>query len=66
RIPVHIFPGRMQSLQPELERFSESNSILQAFWQNLQEGFAYFEREHILPKITVDGHGRYVFSDPLL
>lgn len=65
RIPVHIFPGRMQSLQPELIRFSRSNSILQAFWQNLQEGFTYFETKHLLPKITIDRRGKYFFSDSL-
>lgn len=61
RIPVHIFPGRMQSPQPELERLTRRNPLLQAFWQNLQEGFASFETQHLLPKITVDGRGQYHF-----
>jgi murein L,D-transpeptidase YafK len=64
RIPVHIFPGRMQPLQPELERFAKSNTNLQAFWQNLQEGFTYFETKHLLPRIAVDNRGRYHFYDP--
>ncbi|MCX6557712.1 MAG: hypothetical protein NTW95_09840 [Candidatus Aminicenantes bacterium] len=62
RIPVHIFPARMQPAQPELERLSEHDPVLQAFWQNLQEGFNYFETKHLLPKITVDRKGRYLFS----
>lgn len=64
RIPVHIFPGRMQSLQPEVERLTRGNPLLQAFWQNLQEGFAYFETRQLLPKITVDGRGQYHFYNP--
>jgi len=65
RIPVHIFPGRMQTPHSQLERFSWRNPVLQAFWQNLQEGFAYFETAHVLPKITVDDRGRYIFHVPL-
>ena len=65
RIPVHIFPGRMQPLQPELEGLSEHDPVLQAFWQNLQEGFTYFETKHLLPKITVDSRGKYLFSASL-
>ena len=63
RIAVHIFPGRMHALQPRLESFSVSNSLLKAFWQNLQEGFTYFETKHLLPKITVDPRGKYLYSD---
>lgn len=61
-IPVHIFPGRMQPANPMLERFSWRNPDLQAFWRNLQEGFALFEQEHVLPRVSVDQRGRYVFQ----
>jgi murein L,D-transpeptidase YafK len=61
-IPVHIFPARMSSAQPELERLAGRKPALQAFWQNLHEGFAYFEKERILPKTTIDRRGRYLFS----
>jgi len=65
RIPVHIFPGRMQPRRPELERLSARNPVLQAFWQNLQQGFTYFESKRILPRITVDSQGKYHFHDAL-
>ncbi|MBN2400096.1 MAG: L,D-transpeptidase family protein [Candidatus Aminicenantes bacterium] len=63
RIPVHIFPGRMGTLKSQLENFSRTKPPLQAFWENLQEGFLYFETKKRLPKITVDGNGRYHFHD---
>ncbi len=63
RIPVHIFPGRMRALKAQLKNFSRTNPTLQAFWENLQEGFLYFETKQLLPKITVDGKGRYHFHD---
>ena len=64
RIAVHIFPGRMHAPPPQLERFSRNDPLLKAFWQNLQEGFNYFETKHMLPQITVDPRGKYLFSDP--
>jgi murein L,D-transpeptidase YafK len=64
-IPVHIFPGRMQGPQTEPDRLAWRNPVLQAFWQNLQEGFTCFETKHTLPEITVDIKGKYHFSDSL-
>ena len=65
RIPVHIFPCRLQDPQPEAIRLASANPGLQAFWENLRMGFAYFETRHLLPRITVDGKGRYHFHDPM-
>ena len=63
RIPVHIFPARLPS--PRLEGFSRRNRVLQDFWENLHEGFNFFESKKLLPRITVDGRGRYHFDDPV-
>jgi murein L,D-transpeptidase YafK len=64
RIPVHVFPYRMLLPQAEPERLASANPDLRAFWQNLREGFVYFEIRQLLPGITVDGKGRYHFLDP--
>lgn len=63
RVPVHIFPCRMQGLRPETERLASTNPDLQAFWENLRAGFDYFETRHLLPRISVDSRGRYHFYD---
>ncbi len=58
KIHVHIFPGR------DLESYIAAmpNVDLKGFWENLQEGYESFERDHRLPRIKVDSKGRYLFS----
>ncbi|HSQ35732.1 MAG TPA: hypothetical protein VLQ89_07060, partial [Candidatus Binatia bacterium] len=63
RIPVHIFPYRMQASPETADRLAAADPDLRAFWQNLQQGFTYFETTHLLPKISVDSRGRYHFHD---
>jgi len=56
---VHIFPFRMT---PEnMERYRDHEWY--SFWQNLKEGYDFFENhENIPPNVEVRG-GRYVFSN---
>ena len=60
-IPVHIFPAN-------LKRFTYSQMIpgyrteLKAFWDNLREGYMYFEKNKQIPKIHVNSNGSYVFD----
>ena len=35
---------------------------LMAFWENLREGFEAFEKNHLPPKVTIDGRGKYLFG----
>ena len=57
-VHVHLFPSRdlatLISVQP--------NRDLKAFWENLKEGFDYFEAEHKLPRVSVDKKGKYHFK----
>ena len=63
RIPVHVFPARMHAKgMKRLVREAAGNAPLQAFWQNLKEGFDIFENDHRLPVVTVDKQGRYLFK----
>ena len=56
---VHIFPFRLS----EKNISSQPNSPWQTFWQNLKEGYDFFEKHHIPPAISV-ANGRYVISSP--
>lgn len=63
RIPVHIFPCRldssgMKSLEAE---YGDSPKLLE-FWRNLALGFIWFEEKQLPPKVSVDSKGRYLFS----
>ncbi len=66
KIPVHIFPTRldaagMDKLAILAKDFPDKDTLLD-FWKNLQPGYEYFEKNHQVPKVTVDGKGRYVIS----
>ncbi len=53
-VPVHVFPFRMTD-----ERLQEESSSPHLdFWQNLRPAHDLFEKDHLVPKITVE-NGRY-------
>lgn len=56
-IPVHIFPFRMTNEKMELRRYSQ----WYPFWQNLKEGYDFFETYHTPPQVTAQNK-RYVFN----
>ena len=62
RIPVHIFPCRLDGDWLKLERESWRRPGLLDFWGNLKEGYDLFEKSRQLPRIAVDRQGRYVFN----
>ena len=59
-IPLHIFPSRLdeQGLRWLQDTFNPSSELL-AFWQNLAEGYRFFERTQTVPWITVARNGSY-------
>jgi murein L,D-transpeptidase YafK len=58
-IPVHIFPYKFnQSALPEYWHIVEE---LQVFWNNIREGYDYFEIYKKLPFIHVNEDGSYAF-----
>ena len=62
-IPVHVFPARMHAQgMAFLRRTFERDTRLVAFWENLREGYDWFEASRTLPTVTVDPAGRYVFA----
>jgi murein L,D-transpeptidase YafK len=61
RIPVHIFPCRMDGAGMEyLATERGDDSVMIGFWNMLRPGFEYFQRTKQLPAITVDAQGKYV------
>ena len=65
RIPVHIFPTRMDATQLQwLKSVYRPDRDLTEFWQGLQEGYAYFESNRLVPQIVISQSGGYVVSDP--
>jgi murein L,D-transpeptidase YafK len=52
-MPVHIFPFRMSA-----ERMKVADASQLDFWENLQGGHDVFQKEHRVPKISVES-GRY-------
>ncbi len=62
-IPVHIYPFRMNDKLFEKEKLIyASNKKLISFWENLKVAYNAFEENHLLPSITVDANGKYLFK----
>ncbi len=57
-VRVHCFPFEMTD--ENLKNFEDSEH--EAFWQNLKEGWDWFEERRVPPNVTVE-EGTYLFSD---
>jgi murein L,D-transpeptidase YafK len=63
RIPVHIFPTRLDDAKYHSLLAGVKDSKLLAFWENLRQGYTLFEKENKLPQVIVDAkNGRYIFQ----
>lgn len=63
KIPVHIFPANLNDENFErLRRAYGDNKKLIAFWENLKEGYKIFEKTRILPGVSVNKEGKYIFN----
>jgi murein L,D-transpeptidase YafK len=61
-VQVHIFPARLKGENMEfLRKFAVDHGIDFAFWENLKKGYDYFEEKKQLPRIEIDGQGKYLF-----
>jgi murein L,D-transpeptidase YafK len=56
---VNVFPFRMTDKRMELEWRRQPQWI--SFWQNLKEGYDFFENVNYPPDVAVQA-GRYAFS----
>lgn len=62
-IPVHVFPARYNNKKSieYLCHMVQDNTTLQQFFDNLQQGYNYFEQNKQLPIITINKKGEYGF-----
>lgn len=63
-IPIHIFPTKLtvKNMNKLKTDYFNGNASILNFWSNLKEGFEYFEKKKVLPIISIDSQGRYVFQ----
>jgi murein L,D-transpeptidase YafK len=60
RIPVHIFPRRLDSDGlGKLKILTSSSPSKWLFWKSLEEPYLYFEKEKKLPKVRINKAGHY-------
>ena len=59
-IPVHIFPTRLDVVgMKKLRDVYSKRPGLISFWESLKPGYDFFEKEHSIPGIQIDGEGSY-------
>jgi len=60
KIPVHIFPCKMNHkyCKSAMNRYPKNK----AFWNNIKEGYDYFETNRTLPKVKINKKGKYLFK----
>ena len=61
-IPVHIFPFNYAKPVYTKLLATYSNPVLKNFWYNLKDGFDYFQNKKLLPEVSVDENGKYLFK----
>jgi hypothetical protein len=60
RIPVHIFPARLEDQDVErLERSFRAQPELLHFWRTLKPAYDFFQTTHRVPAVAVDLAGTY-------
>src|SRR6266436_387264 len=63
QLPIEIFPARLTDHELDqlaAERRAEPQVV--EFWQNLKQGFDYFEKYHSPPTVHIGRGGKYVFT----
>jgi murein L,D-transpeptidase YafK len=58
-IPIHIFPTRLNEKGMAFLKSATNDKTTLAFWNNLQEGYTYFETKKLVPNISIDEKGDY-------
>ena len=61
RVDAHLYPARLDAAhQAALIEAAAGDAALLAFWDQLRPGYAWFEARRTLPRVKIDGAGRYV------
>ncbi len=62
KIPVHIFPFKMTPINMEYYKGYAVQKGIKDFWNNLLEGYRFFERSKSVPEVAVASNGTYLFN----
>jgi murein L,D-transpeptidase YafK len=63
QIPVHIFPTPLDDAGYRSLQTGVKDPKLLAFWENLRQGYTFFEKAKRLPRVSVDNRtGKYIFQ----
>jgi murein L,D-transpeptidase YafK len=61
-IPVHIFPSKLDDKEMKTLEANYKDASLIFFWKNIKTGYDYFENKKLLPVVSVDKDGKYLFK----
>jgi len=63
KIPVHIYPAKLTNdgLGKLKLKYRDEPKLIER-WENLQQGFAHFEKDKTLAKIGISTTGAYIFN----
>jgi murein L,D-transpeptidase YafK len=65
-LPIQIFPARLTDDGLKTLATTHPNQpALIAFWSNLKQGYALFEKNHRLSRVRTRGNGAYEFIDEI-
>ncbi|HXP49274.1 MAG TPA: L,D-transpeptidase family protein [Bacteroidia bacterium] len=61
-IPIHIFPTRLDDKGMAFLKNSAPDRTTLDFWDNLKEGYDFFETKKLIPNIGIDVNGDYTLE----
>ncbi|MCX6311963.1 MAG: hypothetical protein NT084_10060 [Bacteroidetes bacterium] len=61
-IPIHLFPARLTSEKLSSLQKTYTDAATQKLWDNLKEGFDKFETTKLVPDVSIDKQGKYLFK----
>ena len=61
KLPVHVFPFKMTKKNMDTALLFISDEALKSFWENLKQGFFWFEEKRNLPEVKVSPNGNYLY-----
>ncbi len=61
-IPIHIFPTKLTTEELAAIKSEFPDKQTGIFWDNLKEGYDKFEATKLVPDVTIDKEGKYIFK----
>lgn len=61
-IPIHLFPARLSTDKLAILKKEYTDAATQKLWDNLKEGYDKFETSKLVPDVSIDAKGKYLFK----